>query len=330
MISLFQRKSSQADAAPLASTPGLPATAGPDATPAPSAPGTALAIQPFSFPAPPGAGRFSLASLLGFRFKPQWLQLGRTKKRLRTLETVSMGEKRFIALVQVDGRQFLIGGAPGNVGMLTELSPEESFHQVLKDATESMDTPALPPTGPLRNLPAPAATPAEATLTATRPEPNTTAKTPGGDGETMAATTVSLSETSRVNPPDRGRKVNPALNPEARSSVTRRRVSSAPATRPAPSATAAPVEAEAKPKRVRRPSIKRQTKPVVEELTAQPQKGSQPASSPAARTFQLSPVLTFTSSLWKPAPAPLPVSKDGQASPVLATAPSRRRKGVAA
>ena len=67
-----------------------------------------------------------------------WLQLGRAKRRLQTLETVSLGDKRFIALVRVDDRQFLIGGAPSSVGLLTELAHEESFHQVLNDATQGM------------------------------------------------------------------------------------------------------------------------------------------------------------------------------------------------
>ena len=75
----------------------------------------------------------------GRRFGLGWLQLGRSKRRLQTLETVSLGDKRFIALVRVDGRQFLIGGAPSSVGLLTELAQEESFHQVLNDATQGMN-----------------------------------------------------------------------------------------------------------------------------------------------------------------------------------------------
>lgn len=71
----------------------------------------------------------------------KWFSIGRSKKRLQMLESVSLGEKRFVALVQVDGRQFLIGGAPSNVGMLAELAPEESFHQVLKEATQGLDIP---------------------------------------------------------------------------------------------------------------------------------------------------------------------------------------------
>ena len=52
----------------------------------------------------------------------RWLQQrGSSKKRLHMIETVSLGEKRFVALVKVDGREFLLGGAPSSVGMLADL-----------------------------------------------------------------------------------------------------------------------------------------------------------------------------------------------------------------
>ncbi len=52
----------------------------------------------------------------------RWMQQkGRSKKRMQMIETVSLGEKRFVALVKVDGREFLLGGAPSSVGMLADL-----------------------------------------------------------------------------------------------------------------------------------------------------------------------------------------------------------------
>ena len=47
-------------------------------------------------------------------------------KRLRVAETVSLGEKRFVALVSVEGREFLIGGGASGVSLLAHLgrSPE--------------------------------------------------------------------------------------------------------------------------------------------------------------------------------------------------------------
>jgi hypothetical protein len=53
-----------------------------------------------------------------------WLQSRvaiKTTKRLRVAETVSLGEKRFVALISVEGREFLIGGGSSGVSLLTAL-----------------------------------------------------------------------------------------------------------------------------------------------------------------------------------------------------------------
>lgn len=42
-------------------------------------------------------------------------------KRLRVAEVASLGEKRFVALVTVEGREFLIGGGAAGVSLLTPL-----------------------------------------------------------------------------------------------------------------------------------------------------------------------------------------------------------------
>lgn len=44
-------------------------------------------------------------------------------KRLRVHETVSLGEKRFVALLSVEGREFLIGGGATGVSLLAQLGP---------------------------------------------------------------------------------------------------------------------------------------------------------------------------------------------------------------
>jgi len=44
------------------------------------------------------------------------------KKHLRVCENVSLGDKRFVALVQVDEQRFLIGGGVNSVAMLARLS----------------------------------------------------------------------------------------------------------------------------------------------------------------------------------------------------------------
>jgi flagellar biogenesis protein FliO len=52
-------------------------------------------------------------------------------RRIQVIETVSLGEKRFVAVVQVDKLQFLIGGSPSAVVLLAQLNVPETFGDVL-------------------------------------------------------------------------------------------------------------------------------------------------------------------------------------------------------
>lgn len=54
-------------------------------------------------------------------------------KQLRVAETVSLGDKRFVAVVHVAGQKFLIGGGAQGVSLLTQL-----------DAAADQAAPALP------------------------------------------------------------------------------------------------------------------------------------------------------------------------------------------
>ncbi len=49
------------------------------------------------------------------------------RKNLRVCETVSLGEKRFVAVVQVDEERFLIGGSSNAVSLLTRLQEVNGF-----------------------------------------------------------------------------------------------------------------------------------------------------------------------------------------------------------
>jgi flagellar biogenesis protein FliO len=51
---------------------------------------------------------------------------------LQVTSSVSLGEKRFVAVVQVDGLQFLVGGGASNVALLAQLDRKESFGEVLE------------------------------------------------------------------------------------------------------------------------------------------------------------------------------------------------------
>jgi hypothetical protein len=53
-----------------------------------------------------------------------WLRtqkLSRPARKLRVCETVSLGDKRFAAVLEYDGQRFLLGGAAQSVQLLTEL-----------------------------------------------------------------------------------------------------------------------------------------------------------------------------------------------------------------
>ncbi len=65
-------------------------------------------------------------------------------RRLRIRETVSLGEKRFLCIVQIDDKEYLIGGGTTNVSMLTRLegkAQELRFDETLEIALQET-TPA--------------------------------------------------------------------------------------------------------------------------------------------------------------------------------------------
>ena len=65
-------------------------------------------------------------------------------RRLRIRETVSLGDKRLVAIVAVDGVEYLIGGGTTNVCLLTILPPtsvpNSSFQDVLVNAGQYSGT----------------------------------------------------------------------------------------------------------------------------------------------------------------------------------------------
>jgi len=62
----------------------------------------------------------------------QRVKTQQSKKRLRVCESVSLGEKRFIAVVQVDGEQFLVGGSSNSVSTLAHLEQPREFSDVFR------------------------------------------------------------------------------------------------------------------------------------------------------------------------------------------------------
>jgi len=60
-----------------------------------------------------------------------------SNKQLRVAETVSLGDKRFVAVVQVEGRKFLIGGGSAGVSLLTQLGTANDTQAALGAAMAS-------------------------------------------------------------------------------------------------------------------------------------------------------------------------------------------------
>ncbi|HZQ67115.1 MAG TPA: flagellar biosynthetic protein FliO [Terriglobales bacterium] len=57
-----------------------------------------------------------------------WRWLGnwrgrRSAKRLRVAETVQLGERRFLAVVEFESRRFLIAGTASSIALLSDLPP---------------------------------------------------------------------------------------------------------------------------------------------------------------------------------------------------------------
>jgi Flagellar biosynthesis protein, FliO len=67
-----------------------------------------------------------------WKFTRTQLASRQSRKRLRVCESVSLGEKRFVAVIEVDGEQFLVGGASSSVATLARLEPTQEFSEVLK------------------------------------------------------------------------------------------------------------------------------------------------------------------------------------------------------
>jgi flagellar biogenesis protein FliO len=79
-----------------------------------------------------------LASALSWILKR--LKVQQARKSLRLCENLSLGEKRFVAVVQVDGERFLIGGSSSSVSLLTRLPESKTFAEALQQSQKEETT----------------------------------------------------------------------------------------------------------------------------------------------------------------------------------------------
>ncbi len=88
-------------------------------------------------------GPLSTAWNLSRAIASGWLLQPRRQRRLRVSETVSLGEKRFVSIVELDGQAFLIGGGTAGVSLLAELSPtpeQRTFQETASEAWQKAET----------------------------------------------------------------------------------------------------------------------------------------------------------------------------------------------
>jgi flagellar biogenesis protein FliO len=63
--------------------------------------------------------------------------LKKRQRRLRVSETLSLGDKRFVSILEVDGQSFLVGGSGASIALLASLAKEPtSFEGVLRESLQ--------------------------------------------------------------------------------------------------------------------------------------------------------------------------------------------------
>jgi len=98
-----------------------------------------IASEPLTLPAntPENVGNIFQRLTAAARKAIASLKNQRDPKTLRLCETISLGEKRFLAIVQVNEERILIGGSATTVALLTRLPEKQSFATVLLERSQS-------------------------------------------------------------------------------------------------------------------------------------------------------------------------------------------------
>jgi len=73
-------------------------------------------------------GKILAGAAMMFRFGQQ-ITAGRRERKMRLCETLSLGERRFLALVLVERQKFLVGGSGSSVALLARLPSEPESAQ---------------------------------------------------------------------------------------------------------------------------------------------------------------------------------------------------------
>ena len=80
-----------------------------------------------------GLKTFAQQFVSGMTWALKKIKVQPARKTLRLCENLPLGEKRFVAVIQVENEKFLIGGAAGSVSLLTRLQEAQSFSESLQN-----------------------------------------------------------------------------------------------------------------------------------------------------------------------------------------------------
>ncbi len=64
------------------------------------------------------------------------IRVRKAPRQLRVCESVSLGEKRIVAVIQYEGQRFLVGGGAGAVNLLARLGDGPDFSELLTEWCE--------------------------------------------------------------------------------------------------------------------------------------------------------------------------------------------------
>ncbi len=92
-----------------------------------------------SIPNAADRGQILLARIWSFlQWMLQRVTVKQARKNLKVCENVSLGEKRFVAVIQVDEERFLIGGSSSSVSLLTRLHEQKSLSADIEREAEKI------------------------------------------------------------------------------------------------------------------------------------------------------------------------------------------------
>jgi flagellar protein FliO/FliZ len=82
----------------------------------------------------------ALFAVVAWLLKRGRLALGRNKERISIETATSIGDRRSLVIVGVEGRRLLLGVTPGQVSLITELGAAPAF-------SDAMERAGVPPAG---------------------------------------------------------------------------------------------------------------------------------------------------------------------------------------